>query len=247
VKSRTRTFARGFTLVEVMVALAVLGIALAVLIRSTTRNIHETEESRALLIVTELARAKMYDVEEQLQKDGFQETDQSSEGDFEDDEWPDVTWQAKVEQVEIPSFDQIQQMAQAAAAGSGSGSGDGSGSAAGGFGDTALGGMLGMLGGGTDAADAAGGAFIQGQFQLVQEVLKASIRKVTLTVKYKVMGYDRDLVVVAYFTDPAGMNKVIGSLGSTPVAGGESGGTTGGTGAGSGTSPTRPGTGGGGK
>jgi hypothetical protein len=105
--------------------------------------------------------------------------------------------------------------ANVAAAGSGSGAGSGDDSL-GGFGDSALGGIMGMmggLGGATDAASAAGGSFIQQQFQLVQDVLKASIRKVTLTVKWKVMGRDRDLAVVAYFTDPVGMNKVIGSLG----------------------------------
>jgi hypothetical protein len=50
----------------------------------------------------------------------------------------------------------------------------------------------------------------------VQDLLEASMRKVTLTVKYKVVGRDKTLPVVAYFTDPAGMNKVIGSLGADP-------------------------------
>ena len=73
-----------------------------------------------------------------------------------------------------------------------------------------------LLGGSSDAAGAAGGAFIQQNFQLVQEILEASMRKVTLTVKWKVIDLEKELTVVAYFTDPAGMNKVIGSLGAEP-------------------------------
>ena len=170
-------------------------------------------------------------------KDGFLETDQSSEGDFGDEGHPKITWKAKVEAVEIPSYEQLVAMQQAenAGAGSGSGSGSGSGAGSGGFGDSALGGMLGMLGGGFDAADAGGASFIQGQFQLVQEVLKASIRKVTLTVTYQVLGEDDDLTVVAYFTDPAGMTKTIGNIGASAPsdsgaggAGGASGGAGGG-------------------
>jgi len=202
-----RSAQRGFTLLEVMIALAILASALTVLVRSVGRNVGVAQEAESLTVVTNLARAKMADIEESLIKDGFLETDQSSEGDFGDDGWADITWKAKVEQVEMPSFDQLQQLQSAQTA---------KGSGAGGFADSALGGMfnlMGGMGGATDAASAAGGSFIQQQFELVQEVLKASIRKVTLTIHWKVMGKDQELPVVAYFTDPAGMNKVIGSLG----------------------------------
>jgi general secretion pathway protein I len=211
---------RGFTLLEVMISLAVIAIALSILVRSVGTNIRETQELEALTVATTLARSKVYDVEEQLIKDGFLETDQSTEGDFGDEGWPDFTWQAKVDKIEIPSFDQLQAMQNATAAGSGAGAGSGSGSGAeaNGFDDTALGGMMSLLGGSSDAAGAAGGSFIQQQFQLVQDVLEASMRKVTLTVKWKVLGRDKELPVVVYLTDPAGMNKVIGSLGADPAA-----------------------------
>lgn len=206
----------GFTLLEVMISLGIIALSLTILVRSVGNNIRETQELEALTVATTLARTKMNEIEEQLIKDGFLETDQSSEGDFGDDGWSDFTWVAKVDKIEIPSFDQLQAMQNAVASGSGSGAGSGSGSGAvgGGFGDSALGGMMSLLGGSSDAAGAAGGAFIQQQFQLVQDVLESSMRKVTLTVKWKVLGRDKTLPVVAYFTDPAGMNKVIGSLGS---------------------------------
>jgi hypothetical protein len=53
---------------------------------------------------------------------------------------------------------------------------------------------------------------------------------VTLTVRWKVLGRDRDLKVVAFFTDPSAMDKVLNGLGSTEL----SDTTTTGTGSGSG-------------
>ena len=76
-------------------------------------------------------------------------------------------------------------------------------------------GMLGMFGGGTQDIDAAqGGAVIQMIYGQIQDVLKVSVRKVTLTVKWKVLGRDRDMKVVAFFTDPAAMDKVLSGMGS---------------------------------
>jgi general secretion pathway protein I len=226
---RPRGVQRGFTLLEVMIALAVLAGALTVLVNSVASNVKNVQDAESTTVATSLARAKMYEIEETLIQDGFLETDQSTEGDFGDQGFSDITWSAKVEKVEIPSFDKLQEM-QNVTAGSGMGSGAGSGSdlEEGGFGNSALGGMMSLLGGSTDAEGAAGGQFIQQQFQLVQDVLEASVRKVTLTLKWKVMGYDRDLSVVCYFTDAAGMTKVIGNLGLDDGTGGGGGGGDGG-------------------
>ena len=248
-----------------MVALAILGFGLVVLMRSATRSIYSAEEAHMMGVVTDLARGKMYDIEEKLLKEGFTDTDQSQENQtFAEEGWPDVRYSYKVEQVELPSFDTLTQMTvEHAKNGSGSGSGSGSalGSAIAGLGssnpmgDSMLGGMLGMLGGGKDISSAQGGAFIQAQFQMVQETLKVSIRKVTLTVNYKALGQDQDMTVVAFFTDPAAMDKVLNGLGSQdlPEDGTGSGSGSGrgsGKGSGSGSSGgpvIRPPTGSGGK
>src|SRR4029079_8995573 len=85
----------GFTLLEVMIALAILASALTVLVRSVGRNVGVAQEAESLTVVTSLALTKRADLEESLIKDGFLETDQSSEGDFGDDGWADITWKAK--------------------------------------------------------------------------------------------------------------------------------------------------------
>jgi general secretion pathway protein I len=236
---------RGFTLLEVMIALALLGLGMVVLIKSTTGNIRTAKRAQMMGVATDLSRSKMYDIEEKLLKDGFTETDQSEEGrTFDEEGWPEVKYSYKVEQIELPSFEQLQAISQGqgSAAGSGGGSGAGSDGESGAFQDSALGGMISMLGGGfaggSQDIDAKGGAsFIQGAYQIIQEGLKASIRKVTLTVTFDVLGEDNELVTVAFFTDATGMDKgLLNMLGEGNVPeGGTTGGTTGGGTTGGGT------------
>lgn len=237
----------GFTLMEVMIGLALLGLALTVLIKSAGNSIFNARQAQMLGVATDLSRAKMYDIEEKLLKDGFTETDQS-EGDigeeparpgqparsaderpkrsgpcFEDEGWPNVCYAYRVEEVELPSFEELAQMAQnRGSAAVGSGSDAGSDGEVGGFENSALGGMLSMLGGGfggggsasADIQSTMGASFLQGQYAMIQQVLKVSIRKVTLVVWWDVMGRERELKTVAFFTDAASMDKVLSGLGS---------------------------------
>jgi general secretion pathway protein I len=262
--TRTGIRARGFTLLEVMLGLALLGLGLTVLIKSAAGSIFSAQQAHMMGVVTDLARGKMYDIEEGLLKDGFSDTEQHEDNKtFEEEGWPAVHYSYKVEEVELPGWEQLQALSQAHAAGSGSagsgsaGSGGFGGSdkgpldSEGGFQNSALGGMLsqfggfgGGAGGGSGNIDAAqGGAFVQAQYTMFQQILKVSIRKVSLTVTWQVMGSDRDMKVVAFFTDAAAMDKVISGMGSTELPDGTSVG--GGKGSGSGGSgggrpPTTP-------
>jgi general secretion pathway protein I len=238
-----RSHRRGFTLLEVMIALALLGFALVVLIKSAAGNIFNAQQAHMMGIATDLARGKIYEIEDKLIKDGFSDTEQHEEDQaFTDEGWPQIKYSYKVELVELPSWDDLQAIAQGhAKAGSGSaGSGsaaaaaalasrdgsdkgsDGSGGG-GGFADSALGGLLTQFGGGfagtsgkgaTDIASTAGASFVQSQYSMFQEILKVSIRKVTLTLTWQVLGSERDMKVVAFFTDATSMDKVLSGAGS---------------------------------
>ena len=222
-----RANTRGFTLLEVMVGLALLGLGLVVLMKSAAGSIFNAEEAHMIGISTDLARAKMYDIEEILLKDGFTDTSQSQESEecFKDEGWPNVCYSYKVEEPKLPSYDELTQMAQgkaksdaaqalgsAGSAGSALlsqlGSGD-LGSAAGGFENSMLGGMLGMFGASSGIDAAAGASMIQSQYAMFQEVLKVSVRKVTLSMTWTVIGSKRDMKVVAFFTDPTAMKKTM--------------------------------------
>jgi len=254
--------AGGFTLLEVMFGLVLLGLALTVLIKSAAGNIFSAQQAHMMGVVTDLARAKMYDIEEKLLKDGFSDTEQHEEDQaFEAEGWPLIKYSYKVEVVELPSFDTLQAMASGSGARPGSGSA-GSGAEASGFGDSMLGGMLSQFGGlggmgggsgkgGGDINASIGSAFVQSQYSMFQQILKDTIRKVTLTVNWQVMGSDREMKVVAFLTDAASMDKVLNGVGSQELGtgsgsgsgsgrgsgsnrGSNSGGTTGGAGSGSG-------------
>jgi prepilin-type N-terminal cleavage/methylation domain-containing protein len=259
---------RGFTLLEVMIGLALMGLALVVLMKSAAGSIFNSEQAHMTGVVTDLARGKMYDIEEILLKDGFTDTSQSNESEecFTDEGWPNVCYTYKVEEPKLPTFEELTQMAQgkatedakkalgsAGSAGSALlgqlGSGDlGSDGIGGAFGDSMLGGMLGMFGASSGIDAAAGASMIQSQYAMFQEVLKVSVRKVTLSVTWTVIGSKRDMKVVAFFTDPTAMNKTL--LGQASGALEASGGSGGGSTPSSTTPSTRPpsrGGGGGGK
>lgn len=227
----SRTRARGFTLVEVMLALAILGMALVVLVRSVAGNIATAQDSFYMGIATDLARGKMYDLEEDLLQEGFQETEQEVEGDFSEEGWKNVTWKALIEPVELPSYDVLMGMAQGQGGQGGEGEGSGTGTGAGPgeegtsdidrFQSSAFGSIVNMMGGGgggggddpSSQSEAATGGFLQGSYTMIQQVLKASIRKITLTIAYDTGLRKETFDVVLYIVDAAGMKKTLPNLG----------------------------------
>lgn len=200
---------RGFTLLEVMIALGILFTSLAVLIYRTTANVHTAERAEALGVATDLSRAKMYDLEEMLLKDGFQELEQEEHGDFSDEDHDEFEWKAKIEKIELPSMGNMEALSGAGEEGA---EGEGEGGAI----DSPLAGLLAM--GGGDASAAAGASFLSSQFELISQVLESSIRKVTLTVMWKVGSREEELVTSAYFTDPSAVQRALSGI---PTGGGE--------------------------
>jgi general secretion pathway protein I len=209
----TRAGAAGFTLIEVMIALAILAGGLVFLMRSTASNIFAAQKAQMLTAATNLARGKMYEMEEKLAVDGYQETDQTEEGDFSDEGWPSITWKAEIVKIELPDMASLQKMDSQGGEG-GEAGGETGAQPGGGL----LGGMLGGAAGGAEGApgSALGAGILGTYYQMVSEVLKDAIRKVTLTVSYPVVGGGTEsFVVTCYFTDPKAVNR------RAPAGGGE--------------------------
>ncbi len=209
--SRRRVDA-GFTLMEVMIALLILSMALGVMIRTSAYNLSAARDAEMMGVSAELARSKMYDLEEQLIADGFQEIDQSLDGDFADEGWSNIKWKADIVKIELPNV--------SALGGEGEG-GEGGGPSG------LLGGVAGMIPGlggegGLDSATAQGAALIGSQWELVSQVLEQALRKVTLTLTWNVGRTTDSLVIDAYFTEPAAISRSV--LGRLAGAGGNSGG-----------------------
>ena len=192
----------GFTLLEVMIALSLLFAALVILIRASTANVRAAQHVKMVTIATELARGKMLDVEEELLHDGFQDMVETMDGDFGDEGYGHITWDATIEKVELPNVNQMQDEAKDGQKDK-DGDKDTSGS-----GFSAVEGLLG--GPGMDAASTAGATMIMSQFEMIKQVLESAIRKVTLTVRWKEAGKEESFQVVCYFTDPKAVDSAFG-------------------------------------
>ena len=148
----------GFTLLEVVIAVAILGVSLTVLLQSQAASLNNAGRSRDLTVATLLARGKMIDIEKHLFHDGFQMSTEDEEGDFTDEGHPDYKWHTRISEVE---FDLSKLMDVCGSMGGKGGGSPFGGSSSSGSGDSAagneaascesiLGSVSAMLGGFTD-------------------------------------------------------------------------------------------------
>ena len=94
---------RGFTLLEVMVAVAILGLGLTAILSAQAGAFAASTHARNISLGTGLARCKMSEIEEHLMRDGFQELDENETGPCcEGDETPNVHCAWKIEKPELP-------------------------------------------------------------------------------------------------------------------------------------------------
>ena len=87
---------RGFTLLEVMVALAVLAGALVVSSDVVSGALRNHARAQHLEVATLLARGKMAALEDLFEWRGFRASDEHDEGSFEDEGHPEVKWRLEV-------------------------------------------------------------------------------------------------------------------------------------------------------
>ncbi len=91
-----RPSSRGFTLLEVMIALMILAGALLTVSEITGGALRNHVRARQLDVATLLARGKMAELEDRYEAKGFRDFDESDEGTFEDDGHPEVHWKVDV-------------------------------------------------------------------------------------------------------------------------------------------------------
>ena len=92
---------RGFSLLEVVIALAILAMSLTVLLESQAAGVRSAGRSRDLSIATLLARSKMIDIEQELFDEGFVLGESEDDGDFEEEGYSLIKWSSKVSELEI--------------------------------------------------------------------------------------------------------------------------------------------------
>jgi general secretion pathway protein I len=188
--------ARGFTLLEVMIALAILASTLVVLLEIITNNVRATNHSKLTTAATFLARGKMIDIEDDVLEKGFVENDDLADGTFKDQGFPAFRWESAVERVDLPS--DMTQKAQDQAS------------------DTSkskdpMQALTGMMGG-----------LMSSFMEPIRLGLQESVRRVTVRVFWDESGRrNQSIEVVTFLTDPAKLEASLsgGVAGGAPGAG----------------------------
>jgi general secretion pathway protein I len=196
---------RAFTLLEVMVAVAILGLALTVILSAQTGLYTGSAYAQHVSVATGLARCRMTEVEEKLLRLGYSELDEIDEGACCDDgDRRDFTCKWKIEKVELPAADMTAQMGSM---GGDAGAGP-LGTIAqlamnpGSLGDAGLSNIASQLQEGTGGSAGLAQLAMSLVYPTLKPLLEASIRKVTVSVIWKEGTQDRDLTIVQYVTYP---------------------------------------------
>ena len=176
----------GFTLLEVMIAMAILSVSLVGLYLTTGRAIRISMHARSMTQATFLCRQKMAEIQNEFVTEGFKDEAGAKEdrGDFPDPAFKQFRYVTIIEKIRLPATDQLQSAAtkmlqdkQSAA------SKDKPSSSSSSSGSNMASGMSGMLG-------------------PVKEMLEQGIRRVIVKVLWDEPGLpDQQVEVVAFFTD----------------------------------------------
>lgn len=115
---------KGFTLLEVLVAVAILAMSLTSLLSSQMAGLRATDQARMLSTVSFLAEYQLVEIEWVLKEEGGWGTDDRTfEGDFGEQGWPNVTYNCVADLIEMPDYSVLQQAADGADSGDGGGVG----------------------------------------------------------------------------------------------------------------------------
>ena len=97
---------KGFTLLEVMISVAILAISLLALFNLQSTSMMGASRAQRIETATSLARMKMVEVlvdfEAGMSKGEFPDEKENS-GTFEEENYPDFSWELKIKKVEIPA------------------------------------------------------------------------------------------------------------------------------------------------
>ncbi|HWO13883.1 MAG TPA: prepilin-type N-terminal cleavage/methylation domain-containing protein [Polyangiaceae bacterium] len=225
---------RAFTLLEVLVAVAILGLGLTVLLTAQTGLFSSSKRAAVMSEAVGLARCKMGEVEEHLLRDGFQITTEEEEGPCCGDDESALTCKWTIASVMLPDISQMggadagTEESQSALSLDGLASaqdelskGDSQGAM------SSIQGMLGSSSGmGSGGPSMGAGALAPIAMGIIwpqlKAMLEASIRKVTVKVVWSEGTVERELSITQYITNPqqGGFLAEDESLGGAGGAGG---------------------------
>ena len=192
-RTQGRAASAGFTLLEIMIAVAILAATTVVLLRIVTNNIRATNHAKLTTAATFLARTKISDVEDDVLYNGFSTDTEKDKGTFKDEGpgYERFRWETMIERIELPT--DLTTKAQDTATKSSKEA------------KNPMELMSGFLGGMMSA-------FIEP----IRIGLQESVRKVTVRVFWDENGRrNQSIEVVQYLTDPSQIEKsMLGGMGA---------------------------------
>jgi prepilin-type N-terminal cleavage/methylation domain-containing protein len=182
-RQKRSTVARGYTLMEVLIAMTLLALVLTVLLGTQATHTRVGASANEMAVATLLGRAKMLDIESELAADGFNEGEQTDKGDFRRDGFNNFRWEVKIEPVALDegAGDQLLSQTNGQLFGEGE---DG--------------------GGGTFTGSAAFASYLPLVVGLLPDFINRigeKVRKVTLEIRWEGARGDQTLTLVQYLTD----------------------------------------------
>jgi prepilin-type N-terminal cleavage/methylation domain len=183
----------GFSLLEVLVSLAILAMSLVILSRVVTGNVVAANHARMTTAATFLARTRISMMEQSLLEYGFTEMDGEDNGDFSQEGFPSFKWYTNVERIELPA-DSTQKVQQAATKSTQS--------------NNPMEMLSGFMGG-----------FMATLMDPIRLGLQESVRKLTVRVKWNEAGkLEQSFEVVNFLTDPSRLESAV-TLSATGATG----------------------------
>jgi general secretion pathway protein I len=200
----------GFTLLEVMVAVAILGVALTAIFSSEAGAIRASNRARRTNVATLLARCKLAELEEKVARDGFNESDEhDTDGCCEDAEVEGFTCEWILNRVVLPD---VQESGSADPAAMANATGSGSGNAAGSAGTDPLSALTSGANGAAPTAESimAGGATdmlstiaMQLTYPILKPAIEMQVRRASVTVSWREGSGSRSFEVTQFLVGDA--------------------------------------------
>jgi general secretion pathway protein I len=202
---------RGFTLLEVMVAVAILGLGLTAILSAQAGAFAASAHARNLSLATGLARCKMSELEEQLLRDGFQELEVNEVGpccDGEDFGPIHCSWKIVKPELPPPKLGELDLDTDvgsskldplAALAGDNPGAALGPDAGVGALAAAVTGGVPGSEGGGLGGIASIAMGMV---YPDLKALFEASTRRVTVTLSWKEGNRDHSFDLVQWITKP---------------------------------------------
>lgn len=167
----------GFTLLEVLIAVAILAVSLSSLMASQMNSMAATRYARDITAVALLAEQQIIELEFAHREEGWVNSDIELEGDFGEHGYDDINWACTIHFIELPEYNQLLESKEGADDVSGASDDN-------------------MM----DAGDQAFGA-LGVVWPMVKAAIENSIRKVDCTLTWKQGKIEQEFAIQTFWTD----------------------------------------------